>query len=276
MIYLPTPLVGSGWCLVSFISPPLVSLHPLRLLLVSLHPSLFSGYLRYLSACPCGCYHVLSMSASEVRQRHARRLASARYHRACSSKPACHVLVSVPKQQRSARLISSPESVIYSAMLEQCRSLAVALRIAARRIVKACYIWCDFKRADESALLNAAIREMKLCFGYGFGSRSCSTLIGLLNPGGHSIKYFENRESGVRNCNIEMDDEIAFKCITLSKTIVIKNADAAKKIGAHFRELSQTPFPLFCTPLRSKFGHSVGILAVDNLCSDAATLHGNI
>ena len=216
------------------------------------------------------------MSASEVRQRHARRLASARYHRACSSKPACHVLVSVPKQQRSARLISSPESVIYSAMLEQCRSLAVALRIAARRIVKACYIWCDFKRADESALLNAAIREMKLCFGYGFGSRSCSTLIGLLNPGGHSIKYFENRESGVRNCNIEMDDEIAFKCITLSKTIVIKNADAAKKIGAHFRELSQTPFPLFCTPLRSKFGHSVGILAVDNLCSDAATLHGNI
>ena len=177
------------------------------------------------------------MSASEVRQRHARRLASARYHRACSSKPACHVygdnndLVSVPKQQRSARLISSPESVIYSAMLEQCRSLAVALRIAARRIVKACYIWCDFKRADESALLNAAIREMKLCFGYGFGSRSCSTLIGLLNPGGHSIKYFENRESGVRNCNIEMDDEIAFKCITLSKTIVIENADAANVMG---------------------------------------------
>ena len=119
------------------------------------------------------------MSAKEVRLRHAKRLAEFTRKNKNGTTKASDVddcsNFSPPK--RSSSSMSNTDVSIYSMMLEQCRSLAVALRTAAPRIATVCSLWCDVRRADEVALLNAAIAEIEMCLGLSFGGASCCAYI---------------------------------------------------------------------------------------------------
>mmetsp|Transcript_11407 Transcript_11407/g.35118 ORF Transcript_11407/g.35118 Transcript_11407/m.35118 type:complete len:345 (+) Transcript_11407:301-1335(+) len=198
-----------------------------------------------------------------VRQRHAKRLASARYALICKCEAIEKSSLAAPSaQQRSARLVSR-ESAVYSVMLENCRSLASGLRTAAVRVADVCSLWCNVRRADEVALLQAALREIMLCLGYGFGGRFCSTHICLLNPGGKTVTW--NSKKGQTNLNLH---ESMFRCMNNCKTIVVETTGCAEQMGISFlKSLSSAPFPLVCSPLRAETGHPLGVLIVDNLCS---------
>ena len=215
------------------------------------------------------------MSARNVRLRHAKRLASTRRCRAAATETDIvtqgeRSLASMSQRQRSAMLVSTFGATIYSVMLEQCRSLAARLRMAASRIINACSQWCDVRRADEAALLNSAIDEIELCF----GRKGCSTYIGLLDPGALQVTYVAaSSESNMKDCTLSAGKGIVFQCIANSVTVVVDNLEIAKQTGVHFFA-SPFPnlFPLICAPLRAEVGHPVGVLTVDSLASNAIPL----
>ena len=157
------------------------------------------------------------MSVEEIRLRHARRLSKA--HQTNSVENA-GLLVHAQKAPR----LSNPHTALYSIMLEQCRSFAIALRNAAPRIARACMWWCDEMRSDEHALLNSAITEMEMCLGYGSGGAGCCASAGLLNPGAQSISYVAASQHGrIGGCSIKAGQGMAFKCIDENNTIVVPN-----------------------------------------------------
>lgn len=214
------------------------------------------------------------MSARNVRLRHAKRLANTRLCKATvletdiPKREEC--LASLSQRQRSAMLVSTFGATIYSVMLEQCRSLAARLRMAVSRIVRACSLWCDVRRADEAALLNSAIDEIKLCF----GRKGCSTYIGLLDPGALQVTYIAaSSESNMKDRTLSFGKGIVFRCITNSVTVVVDSLETAKQTGVHFfgPPLPKL-FPLICVPLRAEVGHPVGVLTVDSLASNAIPL----
>ena len=220
------------------------------------------------------------MSAREVRLRHAKRLARFAHGRSGgvpkreSTNPKRYTaLESIPRRQRSARLVSSSDSVIYSMVLEQCRSLAVALQTAAPRTSKACALWCDVRRADELSLLRAAIAEIELCLGHRFGGGACCSYIGLLDPGAQSLTYVAaNQEHGTKTCRIEPNNGVALKCLNSSETVIIESVETAKQFGLRLAKSRTGDFPCICTPLRAMVGRPIGILTVNGLCSDATSL----
>lgn len=215
----------------------------------------------------------------EIRLRHAKRLAKAAQNRKTSdteetlSTRNCVRLAALPKRLRSSSLISSADTVIYSMILEQCRSLAVSLRTAAPRIAKACLLWCDVRRADEIALLKAAIAEIEMCLGHSFGGGNCCSYIGLLNPGAQSITYVAaSQHSFMKGRSMKSGEGIAFRCMETSKTFTVEDFEMATHIGIRFFGHPKQTFPFICAPLRADAGCPVGILAVDGLCSNAINL----
>ena len=161
--------------------------------------------------------------------------------------------------------------------LEQCRSLAVALQCAVPRIRDACSAWCDVRRADEAALLHAAIAEIELCLGHTFGGGNCCSYIGLLNPGARTLTYIAaSSQSSMRGCSLRPGEGMAFKCIAKSETLVVGSADEARDRGLKMFGDPKQLFPYICAPLRAEVGLPLGILAVDGLCSSARPLDAGV
>ena len=124
--------------------------------------------------------------------------------------------------------------------------------------------WCDEKRSDEHALLDAAIREVEMCLGHG---GSCCVYIGLLNPGAQSISYVAaSQHSRMKGCSLLADQAFSYKCISESKTVLIQDLAEARRLGVHVFGNPLYIFPSVCTPLRARLGHPIGVLSIDGLC----------
>lgn len=219
------------------------------------------------------------MSAKEVRLRHAKRLARfARNSTSRDSRVALHLgsklrHSSLPGCQRSARLVAGRDAAVYSVKLERCRSLAIAFKTAVPRIEKACSTWCDVKRADEAALLNAAIAEIELCLGQSFGGGNCGIYVGLLNPGAKTLTYVAtSSHSPVKEQRLKADAGVLSRCITKGETVTVENIEISKESDLKLFGSPDGNYPFICTPLRAETGRPLGILAVDGFCSNAMPL----
>ena len=92
---------------------------------------------------------------------------------------------------------------MYSATLEQCRSLATALQRAAVRIEK--------KAAEtERGLIKAVLTEVELAVGPNFGGRPCQVRVGLLKDK-DTLAYDDEL--------VQRDDSVSFQCLDEERTI---------------------------------------------------------
>lgn len=216
---------------------------------------------------------MMAHTHKEIRLRHAKRLALQEFAELATGGPQLTVkdlpdaLDPEGRQQRSAALVASCRAThLYTPLLEQCRSLAVSLRQATRRIRAVCEQWCHERRSTEAGMIEAVASELRRCFGETFGDGQFCAYVGLLEPKANVVRIVAaSRESEVVGCCLCRESSpLIFECVDNNKTL---------RVETH--GLFEGRNPCLCAPLRTASGLPLGILAMDGFCDSALSLRAN-